>query len=165
MAIMMALTRPASEVLDLAEESFTTPAATDMSAIEALGIAAVGSALRGSTNAAAFITERLEGRPGIRSGETDPASDTAREGMQQTIENIVRALTEARLDGPDDTPGDGAQVVEGSASTAPASEPEPCTSGRPARPADERLMPDGDGRTNGQSNGARWRDGEPLRGH
>ena len=46
MAIIMALTRPASEVLDLAEEGFTTPAATGMSAIEALGIAAVGGALR-----------------------------------------------------------------------------------------------------------------------
>ena len=73
MAIMMALTRPASEVLDLAEESFTTPAATDMSAIEALGIAAVGSALRGSTNAAAFITERLEGR----AVHHDPARPTS----------------------------------------------------------------------------------------
>jgi hypothetical protein len=112
MAIMMALTRPASEVLDLAEESFTTPAATDMSAMEALGIAAVGSALRGSTNAAAFITARLEGRPGIRSGETDPASDTAREGVQQAIEDIVRGFVEAKLaQADDDPPGDAAMDI------------------------------------------------------
>ena len=56
-------------------------------------------------------------------------------------------------------------MVEGSATKAAAAEREPRTSGRPARQADERLMPDGDGRTNGQSNGAGWRDGEPLRGH
>ena len=73
-----------------------------MSAIEALGIAAVGSALRGSTNAAAS-TERLEGRPGIRSGETDPASDVAREGVQQAIEDIVMAFTEAKLALADDS--------------------------------------------------------------
>ena len=97
MAIMMALTRPASEVVDLAEESFATPAATDMSAIEALGIAAVGSALRGSTNAAAFITERLEGRAVHHGGETDQQADAAREGVQQAIEDIVGAFTEARL--------------------------------------------------------------------
>jgi hypothetical protein len=107
-----------------------------------------------------IVFDRLEGRVGIRSGETDPASDAAREGVQRAIEEIVTAFTKTRLDGPDDTPGDGAQVVEGNATMAPA--PEPRTSGRPARPADERLMPDGDGRTNGQSNG--WRDREPPRG-
>jgi len=163
MAIMMALTRPASEVIDLTEESFTTPAATAMSAIEALGIAAVGSALRGSTNAAAFITERLEGRAMHHGGETDQQADAAREDVQRAIEEVVRGFTEARLDGPDDTPGDGAQVVEGSASTAPA--PEPRTSGRPAPQLAEQLMPDGDGRTNGQANGAGWRDRESPRGH
>ena len=97
MAIMMALTRPASEVLDLAEEGFTTPAATEMSAIEALGIAAVGGALRGSTNAASFITERLEGRPGQRAGETSPESIAAREETQATIAEIVATMTAAKL--------------------------------------------------------------------
>ena len=97
MAIMMALTRPAAEVLDLAEEGFATPAATGMSAIEALGIAAVGGALRGSTNAASFITERLEGRPGQRAGETSPEALAAREEAQATIEALVRAMTAAKL--------------------------------------------------------------------
>ena len=120
-------------------------------------------AIAGDVRAFAIIADRLEGRVGVRSGEVDPASDTAREGVQQVIEEIVTAFTKARLDGPGDTPGDGAQVVEGNATTAPA--PEPRTSGRPARPADERLMPDGDGRTNGQSNGAGRRDREPPRGH
>jgi hypothetical protein len=100
---MMALTRTASEDLDLAEESFTTPASTDMSAIEALGHRGGGSALRGSTNAASFITERLEGRVGTRSGETDPAADVAREGVQQAIEDIVRGFTEAKLRQADDS--------------------------------------------------------------
>ena len=97
MAIMMALTRPAAEVLDLAEEGFTTPAATGMSAIEALGIAAVGGALRGSTNAASFITERLEGRPGQRAGENSPEALAAREETQATIESLVRTMTAAKL--------------------------------------------------------------------
>jgi hypothetical protein len=61
------------------------------------GFAAVGSALRGSTNAAAFITERLEVRAVHRGDETDPASDAAREGTQQAIEDIVMAFTEAKL--------------------------------------------------------------------
>jgi hypothetical protein len=93
MAIMMALTRPAAEVLDLAEEGFTTPAATGMSAIEALGIAAV----RGSTNAASFITERLEGRAGQRAGETSPEALVAREETQATIAKIVATMTAAKL--------------------------------------------------------------------
>ena len=97
MAIMMALTRPAAEVLDLAEEGFTTPATTGMSAIEALGIAAVGGALRGSTNAASFITERLEGRPGQRAGETSPETLAARGETQATIESLVRTMTAAKL--------------------------------------------------------------------
>ena len=133
--------------------------------LEATCRTAFRMAISGNMKAINIVFDRLEGRVGIRSGEADPASDMAREGVQQAIEDIVRGFTEAKLDGPDDTPGDGAQVVEGSASTAPALEPEPCTSGRPARPADERLMPDGDGRSNGQSNGAGWRDREPLRGH
>ena len=97
MAIMMALTRPAAEVLDLAEEGFTPPAATGMSAIEALGIAAVGGALRGSANAASFITERLEGRTGTRSSEVLPESLAAREAVHATIEELVTAMTEAKL--------------------------------------------------------------------
>ena len=97
MAIMMALTRPAAEVLDLAEEGFATPAATGMSAIEALGIAAVGGALRGSTNAASFITERLEARRGQRAGETSPEALAAREETQATIANIVATMTTAKL--------------------------------------------------------------------
>ena len=84
-------------MLDLAEEGFATPAATGMSAIEALGIAAVGGALRGSTNAASFITERLEGRPGQRAGETSPESIAAREETQATIVNIVATMTAAKL--------------------------------------------------------------------
>ena len=110
MAIMMALTRPAAEVLDLAEEGFTTPAATGMSAIEALGIAAVGGALRASTNAASFITERLEGRPGQRAGETSPEALVAREETQATIANIVATMTSAKLKlGTDDSqPGETA---------------------------------------------------------
>ena len=44
-----------------------------------------------------MVAERIEGRVGIRSGETDPASDAAREGVQQAIEDIVTAFTEAKL--------------------------------------------------------------------
>jgi hypothetical protein len=59
-----------------------------------------------------IVFDRLEGRVGIRSGETDPASDTAREGVQQAIEDIVTAFTEAKLaQADDDPPGDSATSV------------------------------------------------------
>ena len=43
----------------------------------------------------------------IRPGETNPASDAAREGVQEAIESIVRAFTEAKLAHVDDDPAGG----------------------------------------------------------
>jgi hypothetical protein len=51
----------------------------------------------GNLKAIGLIADRIEGRVGIRSGEADPASDVAREGVQQAIEDIVRGFTEAKL--------------------------------------------------------------------
>ncbi|MCX7365780.1 MAG: hypothetical protein NTV97_28700 [Alphaproteobacteria bacterium] len=119
MAIMMALTRPASEVLDLAEEGFTTTAATDMSAIEALGIAAVGSALRGSTNAASFITERLESR----TDEISPESLAARQATTAAIGEVIQLMTDAKLKlGADNALPGGPASVQGSRATSRSSE-------------------------------------------
>ena len=75
-------------------------------------IAAVGGALRGSTNAASFITERLEGRTKQGAGETSPGELAAREETQATIESLVRTMTAAKLKlGTDDRlPGEAANI-------------------------------------------------------
>ena len=65
--------------------------------LNVLAARAVAMACGGNLKAIGLIAERVEGRVGIRSNETNPASDTAREGVQQVIEDIVRAFTEAKL--------------------------------------------------------------------
>ena len=49
-------------------------------------------AISGNMKAINIVFDRLEGLSGIRSGETDPASDVAREGVQQAIEDIGEGL-------------------------------------------------------------------------
>ena len=61
-----------------------------------LAARAVDLACGGNIKAIGLIAERIEGRVGMRPGETDPASE-AREGVQQAIEDIVTAFTEAKL--------------------------------------------------------------------
>ena len=73
-------------------------------------------ACSGNLKAIGLIAERIEGRVSLRSGEADPASDTAREGVQQAIEDIVTAFTEAKLTQADnstahDSSGDSAKSV------------------------------------------------------
>ena len=79
-----------------------------------------GSRPGGNVKAITIVFDRLEGRVGIRSGEADPASDVARQGVQQAIEDIVAAFTEAKLalpddsgahDSPADSASDGAPVM------------------------------------------------------
>ena len=70
---------------------------TTLTLLEATCRTAFRMAIGGNVKAINIVFDRLEGRVGIRSGETDPASDTAREGVQQAIEDIVTAFTEAKL--------------------------------------------------------------------
>ena len=120
---------------------------------------AVAMACAGNIKAIGLVTERIEGRVGVRRGEAPGEDDSEKNRRQSVIEEIVATLVNARLaEGDDAAPGDNAQVIEGEATRSLA----PAAAGRPA---DERLMPDGDGRTNGHSNGGGWRDREPPRGH
>ena len=88
-------------------------------------------AISGNMKAINIVFDRLEGRPGIRSGETDPASDVAREGVQQAIEDIVRAFTEAKLAQADGTPGEGALDI------TPSEPPVPAPNGEHPRQLDD----------------------------
>lgn len=74
-----------------------TLASESATRLDVLAARAVDLACNGNIKAIGLIAERIEGRVGMRSGEADPASDTAREGVQQAIENIVTAFTEAKL--------------------------------------------------------------------
>ena len=66
-----------------------TLASKSATQLNVLAARAVDLACGGNIKAIGLIAERIEGRAGIRSGETDPASDVAREGVQQAIEDIV----------------------------------------------------------------------------
>jgi hypothetical protein len=99
--------------------------------LEATCRTAFRMAIGGNVKAMTIVFDRLEGRVGVRSGEIDPASDTAREGVQQAIEDIVRAFTEARLaEADDDPPGDAALDI-----TAP----DPPTTVPPGRPTHDAI--------------------------
>ena len=65
--------------------------------LDVLAARAVDLACRGNVKAMALVTDRIEGRVGMRPGEAYPASDAARAGVQQAIEDIVTAFTEAKL--------------------------------------------------------------------
>ena len=66
-----------------------TLASKSATQLNVLAARAVDLACGGNVKAIGLIAERIEGRAGIRSGETDPASDVAREGVQQAIEDLV----------------------------------------------------------------------------
>jgi hypothetical protein len=71
----------------------------------------VRETVAGDLAAAVLIANRIEGRPGIRPGEADLQAQAAREGVQQAIEDIVTAFTEAKLAQPEQgngTPSDAA---------------------------------------------------------
>jgi hypothetical protein len=68
-----------------------------------LAMRAVDLACSGNIKAIGLIADRLEGRVGIRPGDTDPQADAVREGVQQAIEDVVKAFTEAKLAQADDS--------------------------------------------------------------
>jgi hypothetical protein len=71
-----------------------------------LAMRAVDLACSGNIKAIGLIADRLEGRVGIRPGDTDPQADAVREGVQQAIEDVVKAFTEAKLAQADDSTAD-----------------------------------------------------------
>jgi hypothetical protein len=97
-SLKLALMRTKEE-LEARATSTTTPA------IIAIGEAQVRKAIEGDSTAFKEIAERLEGKPGNRAGDVDPAAEERRADMATAIETVVRTLTE----------GKRARVVDGTA--------------------------------------------------
>ena len=96
-----------------------TLASQSATRLDVLAARAVDLACTGNIRAIGLIADRIEGRVGTRPGEVAPASDTAREGVQQVIEDIVTALTEAKL-AQAGTPGESALDITRPEPSVPA---------------------------------------------
>jgi hypothetical protein len=60
----------------------------------------------GNVKAITIVFDRLEGRVGIRLGETNTRDDGAREGVQAVVVSVVTAMVNAKIAGADDSPED-----------------------------------------------------------
>lgn len=109
-ALWLALMRPAHEVLERAKEGWKpngegedpevvpeSERRAPVPAILALGEAMLARALAGDATAASQIADRIEGKVGQRSGDVDPAAETSRATVTQTVEALVRAMTNQKL--------------------------------------------------------------------
>ena len=98
-----------------------TLASQSATRLDVLAARAVDLACGGNIKAMALVTDRIEGRVGVRPGEADPASDAAREGVQQAIEEMAAtAFTEAKLAQANGTLGEGALDITPSEHPVPA---------------------------------------------
>lgn len=57
----------------------------------------VANAIRGDNAAAAAIADRIEGKPGLRSGDVNPDDPEQMRKRREVVEDVVRALTDQRL--------------------------------------------------------------------
>lgn len=76
------------------EELEARAASTQVPAIIAIGEAMMRKAAAGDVQAFNVVAERLEGKPGNRRGDIDPAAEERRADMATAIEATVRALTD-----------------------------------------------------------------------
>jgi hypothetical protein len=90
-SIMRALQHSGGEALAELDPNDARPA------IVLLGESLVRRAIAGDNTAAQMIADRSEGRVGVRLQEVDPGGEATRAGVQQAIEDVIGALTEARL--------------------------------------------------------------------
>lgn len=95
-AIMLAATKTIAE-LEASENSVDRPA------LVALAEKAVLAAVRGSAAHLSIVTERIEGKAGLRSGDTvfGPTTPGAGYEIGEAIESAIAAMTNARLATPD----------------------------------------------------------------
>jgi len=90
-SIMRALQRSGGEALGELDPNDPRPA------LVLLGESLVRRAIAGDNTAAQMIADRTEGRVGVRVQEIDSRTEATRAGVQQAIEDVIGALTEARL--------------------------------------------------------------------
>jgi len=93
-ALLIALTK---DHLELRARDPNVEASEPMQAVHVIAEAQVRKAMNGDTAAFNAIVDRIEGKVGIRSGDTDEATDRHATNVQVTIEGVVEALTNQRL--------------------------------------------------------------------
>lgn len=71
--------------------------APELPAILLIAERQVANAIRGDNAAAAAIADRIEGRPGLRSGDVNPDDPEQIRRRREVVEDVVRALTDKRL--------------------------------------------------------------------
>src|SRR5262245_6546484 len=103
-AVWLALLRPVGELADRAGDP-------SVSGIVALGEAIVRKALAGDVPAFSQISDRIEGRVGVRQGDVDPAQADRAQDVAHMIEGVVAALTDAKLEGKLDLDGEVTDVT------------------------------------------------------
>jgi hypothetical protein len=98
-ALLVALTKDTAE---LRARDPAIEAVEPIQAIHAVAEAQVRRAIAGDTAAFNAIVDRIEGKPGMRKGDVDEATDRHATEVQVTIERVVEALTNQRLGRPVD---------------------------------------------------------------
>lgn len=98
-ALLVALTK---DVAELRARDPNVEHQEPIQAIHAIAEAQVRKAINGDTAAFAAIVDRVEGKPGLRKGDVDEATDRHAATVQITIEGVVEALTNQRLGRPVD---------------------------------------------------------------
>lgn len=98
--------------------------------IVALGKAILAKALLGDTTAMNLITERLDGKVGLRKGDEDPDKLAQREAVQEGLAKVVDLLVKAKHGKPldldvedisDITPSSAETEMQGAATDVPSS--------------------------------------------
>jgi hypothetical protein len=119
-SIWLALLRPAKDILHDAEMSRRFQeaqaggkpgeyVAPSQPAIIEIGQQLVAQALRGDVSAIDRISDRIEGKAGLRAGDEDPDDPAKRKQTQDITERVIRALTKGRIDS--NKPGDDAKAI------------------------------------------------------
>lgn len=71
--------------------------APDIPAILLIAERQVANAIRGDNTAAENIAARIEGRPGLRSGDVNPDDPDQQRKRREVVEDVVRAITDKRI--------------------------------------------------------------------
>jgi hypothetical protein len=107
-SVMLALMRPAADVLADVKRTLQSSESSDdptehpasKPAIIAIGEALVAKGLTGDTTAIQQIADRIEGRPGMRSGDQDEDDLKVRQSSRKLLAQLVEVMTAAKLGKP-----------------------------------------------------------------
>jgi len=96
-ALWLALMRNTDELFEREQEALNGEAG--IPAVLSMAEAIVRKAIAGDVGAFNSISDRIEGRVGLRKGDVDPELDNKQTELASVIEGVVAGLTKAKLDG------------------------------------------------------------------